>query len=67
MSKKEELIDGHTVEHLYSVAEDIVKKKTKHSVVLDREAEARIPKFAEKGTYRYVVLDVVVWALYLTL
>jgi hypothetical protein len=46
------LIDGHTPEHLLKCAEDIIKKKTKASVVMDREAEARVPKFKDAGKYR---------------
>jgi hypothetical protein len=44
-----QLIDGFTPEHLLKCAEDIIKKKTKASVVMDREAEARVPKFKEAG------------------
>jgi hypothetical protein len=45
------LIDGHTPEHLLKCAEDVIKKKTKSSVVMDREAEARVPKFNDAGKY----------------
>jgi hypothetical protein len=48
------LIDGHTPEHLLKCAEDIIRKKTKDSVVMDREAEARVPKFKESGKNRTV-------------
>lgn len=43
-------IDGYTVPHLLKTAKDVVKRKTANSVVLDDEAEARIPKFHERGT-----------------
>jgi hypothetical protein len=46
------LIDGHTPEHLLKCAGDIIKRKTKDSVVMDREAEGRVPKFKESGKYR---------------
>jgi hypothetical protein len=42
-------IDGYKVPHLLKTAKDVVKRKTANSVVLDEEAEARIPKFHEKG------------------
>jgi len=45
-------IEGYSLEHLLKTAKDVVDRKTKHSVVLDREAEARIPKFHAKGTLR---------------
>lgn len=35
--------------HLLNVAKDVVKKKTKDSVVLDKDAESRIPKFEKDG------------------
>lgn len=43
-------IGSYTEAHLVSVAEDAVGKKTKNTVVLDKEAEDRIPKFSEGGT-----------------
>mmetsp|Transcript_12557 Transcript_12557/g.24102 ORF Transcript_12557/g.24102 Transcript_12557/m.24102 type:complete len:402 (-) Transcript_12557:121-1326(-) len=43
MSSKK--IGGFTEAHLVGVATDAVRKKTKDTVVLDAEAEARIPKF----------------------
>lgn len=49
-------IDGYSVDHLLKTAKDVVDKKTKHSIVLDRDAEARIPKFHEKGTCCLVVV-----------
>ena len=42
-------IEGHTVEHLLQVAQGVVDRKTKDSSILDRQAEARIPKFDLKG------------------
>mmetsp|Transcript_2549 Transcript_2549/g.5212 ORF Transcript_2549/g.5212 Transcript_2549/m.5212 type:complete len:403 (-) Transcript_2549:210-1418(-) len=38
-------IEGHAVSKLLAVAENAVKQKTAESLVLDTEAEARIPKF----------------------
>ena len=46
MSKK---IGGYTESHLVNVAREAVAKKTKNTVVLDQEAEDRIPKFANEG------------------
>jgi len=43
-------IDGYTVKHLLKTAQGVVERKTNNSVVLDVEAEARIPKFHESGT-----------------
>jgi hypothetical protein len=43
------LIEGYSQEHLLKCAEDVIKKKTKNSVVMDRDAEARIPKFKDSG------------------
>lgn len=51
---KEENINGHTVDHLLRVAEDVVTKKTSDSKILDAEAEERIPKFELSGVYYYV-------------
>lgn len=48
MSKK---IGGFTEDHLVGVARDAVKKKTKNTVVLDTEAEERIPKFDSAGKH----------------
>jgi len=42
-------IDGYTVEHLLKTAKTVVERKTEHSVFLDRDAEARIPKFDARG------------------
>lgn len=50
MSQK---IGGYTEDHLVKVAEDAVRKKTKDTVVLDAEAEDRIPKFDDGGMYVY--------------
>jgi hypothetical protein len=44
-SASKKLIGGYTEEHLMKVAKDAVEKKTKNSVVLDRAAEDRIPRF----------------------
>jgi hypothetical protein len=43
--QKTKMIGGYTEEHLMKVAKDAVEKKTKNSVVLDRAAEDRIPRF----------------------
>jgi len=40
-----EKIDGYSIGHLLKTAEQVVKKKTAHSVILDTAAEERIPKF----------------------
>jgi hypothetical protein len=40
-------IEGHSVSHLLNVSKDVVTKKTANTVVLDTEAEGRIPKFAQ--------------------
>lgn len=45
------LIEGHSVDHLLKIAEGVVQKKTKESVVLEQEAEDRIPKFDDEGSY----------------
>jgi hypothetical protein len=46
------LIDGkYTPEHLLKCAADVINKKTAGSVVMDREAEARVPKFKEAGKF----------------
>jgi len=42
-------IGGFTQAHLVNVAKEAVNKKTKDTVVLDTEAEARIPKFDNAG------------------
>lgn len=39
------MIDGHTEAHLLNTAKNVVLTKTKDSIVLDVEAEKRIPKF----------------------
>lgn len=44
------MIDGHTEAHLLNTAKNVVLKKTKDSIVLDVEAEKRIPKFDQSGT-----------------
>lgn len=43
-------IGEYSEAHLLNVAKDVVEKKTKDSVALDDQAEARIPKFNAKGT-----------------
>jgi len=49
---KKNLIEGkYTVQKLLDTANDVVKKKTAGSIVLDVEAENRIPKFQEAGTF----------------
>jgi hypothetical protein len=45
----DKLIEGYTQAHLLKCAEDVVKKKTMASIVMDRDAEARISKFKESG------------------
>lgn len=50
MIKVPSKIDGYTIQHLLKTAKGVVERKTQHSVVLDYEAEARIPKFHESGT-----------------
>lgn len=35
--------------HLLKTAKEAVEKKTKNTIVLDRDAEDRIPKFGEEG------------------
>jgi hypothetical protein len=47
------LIEGLTHEHLLKLSEDVLKKKTAASVVMDRDAEARIPKFKDTGKFLY--------------
>lgn len=42
-------IGEYTVEHLLETAQNVVKRKTGESAILDVEAEARIPKFDIKG------------------
>ena len=44
-----EMIGEFTESHLLEVAEDVVRKKTSDSGLLDTHAEARIPKFKLKG------------------
>jgi hypothetical protein len=48
-------IGGHTVAHLLKVAETTAKKKTANYKVLDVDAEGRIPKFDESGTFGYLL------------
>jgi hypothetical protein len=43
------MIGEYTEDHLLGVAKSVVEKKTKHSIVLDVKAEARIPKFESQG------------------
>lgn len=43
-------IGGYTEAHLVNVAKEAVTKKTAGTVVLDPEAENRIPKFDNAGT-----------------
>lgn len=50
------LIGKYTEEHLATVCKDIVEKKTRHSTVLDHEAEARVPKFEIEGRLHHVAL-----------
>ena len=40
--------------HLLNVAKSVVEKKTKDSLILDTEAEQRIPKFETKGEKLHV-------------
>lgn len=47
-----EKIDGYSIGHLLKTAEQVVKKKTAHSVILDTAAEERIPKFDNQGRFR---------------
>ena len=42
-------IGGYTESHLVGVARDAVCKKTKNTIILDEEAEDRIPKFSNSG------------------
>jgi hypothetical protein len=51
MKKLPEAIDGYSLPHLLKTAKDVVKRKTQQSVVLDRDAEDRIPKFHELGEW----------------
>ena len=44
------LIGTYTEKHLVGVTENVVKKKTANTVVLDAEAEERIPKLDFAGT-----------------
>ena len=44
-------IGDYSESHLIKVASGAVAKKTKNTVVLDQEAEDRIPKFDNKGAY----------------
>ena len=45
-------IGEYTESHLLSVAKGVVEKKTADSVILDTQAEERIPKFDQAGAYR---------------
>jgi hypothetical protein len=56
-TKLPDVIDGYSLSHLLKTAKDVVKRKTQQSVVLDREAEDRIPKFHELGAYMLRVVD----------
>jgi hypothetical protein len=42
-------IGDFTEAHLLKVSKDIVAKKTANSVILDVQAEERIPTFSQKG------------------
>lgn len=44
------MIGEFSESHLLNVAKDVVEKKTTGSVLLDTNAEGRIPKFQLKGT-----------------
>jgi hypothetical protein len=45
--------DGkYSERHLVEVAKKAVAKKTENTVVLDKEVEARIPRFGLNGTFR---------------
>ncbi len=45
----EKKIGKYTVEHLINVAKNVVDTKTENSIILDKKAEDRIPKFDYKG------------------
>jgi hypothetical protein len=47
-------IEGYSIERLLKVAENNVLKKTKDTLVLDAEAEERIPKFERSGKTRHI-------------
>lgn len=51
-------IGGYTESHLVKVAKEAVDKKTKGTVVLDKEAEDRIPKFDNDGRFIPVLFEV---------
>jgi hypothetical protein len=44
------MVGEYSIEHLLKTAKASVEKKTANSIVLDKEAEDRIPRFDEKGT-----------------
>jgi hypothetical protein len=44
------MIGNHSEEHLLKTAKTVLEKKTKDSVVLDPDAELKIPKFELDGT-----------------
>lgn len=45
------LVGEYSEDHLIRTAREIVEKKTKDSVVLDPEAELKIPKFDLEGKF----------------
>jgi hypothetical protein len=47
-------IEGYAIERLLALAEKTVKKKTKDTLILDAEAEERIPKFEASGKTRHM-------------
>ena len=47
------LIGEYSESHLLNVAKGVVEKKTKDSVLLDTNAEGRIPKFKLEGMKSY--------------
>jgi hypothetical protein len=49
MSGSTRKIGDFTEAHLLKVSKDIVAKKTANSVILDVQAEERIPTFCQKG------------------
>lgn len=55
---KKKLVEGkYTVKHLMNTAADVVKTKTQGSIILDKDAEDRIPKFEEAGKHASIFLD----------
>jgi hypothetical protein len=47
-------IEGYAIERLLQLAEETVKKKTRDTLILDAEAEERIPKFDASGKTRHI-------------